>query len=192
MIKDKITPDLKKILSETIKKTEYSGNEHGFFMCLNKDGKLSASKIKCEGDKCKIDMRLSKETCPDNNQGFFHVHPEKLNFEKILGIKITADNRKNIVITDGRGKIITAHSPSHLDVLTMFITKCNKLSEGTICTAGDIIPDKVECWTPKKGAVNPITCYYAKKDISTKEKKDVVPKTWIKYLFNKEIIDLGR
>ena len=97
MIKDKITPELKKVFSESIKKTEDSGNEHGFFMCINKDGKLSASRIKCEGDNCEINIRISQETCPGKNQGFFHVHPKKLQFEKQIGRKFTEEDKKNII-----------------------------------------------------------------------------------------------
>jgi hypothetical protein len=192
MIKDKITPELKKAFSESIKKTEESGNEHGFFMCINKDGKLSASRIKCEGDTCGITMRLSPEVCADKNQGFFHVHPGKLRIERQIGRKVTEEDKKSIVITDRRGKITTVHTPSHSDVLTILLTKCDRLTEGTICTAGDIEPDKVECWTPKKGAANLITCSYAKRDNILTKEKDIRPKTWIKHLFNKEIIDLER
>lgn len=192
MIKDKITPELKKAFLESIKRTEDSGNEHGFFICANRDGKLAASKIKCEGDTCKITTRLSSEICPYKNQGFFHVHPQKLRIEKQLGRKVTEENKKNIAITDSKGRLIAAQTPSYLDVLVALQTKCDRLTEGTICTAGDFEPDKVGCWTLKKGAANFLTCSYAKMDNILTKEKGIPPKTWIKNLFNKEIIDLGR
>lgn len=190
MIKDKITPELKNAFSESIKKTKDSGNEHGFFICINKDGKLSASQTKCEGDNCEINMRLSQETCPGKNQGFFHVHPKKLQFEKQIGRKFTEEDKKNII--DARGDISTLQMPSHGDVLTILLTKCNRLTEGTICTAADLEPDKVGCWTPKKGVANFATCYYAKRDDILTKNKSTNPKIWIRPLFNKEVIDLKK
>lgn len=192
MIKDKITPELKKAFSESIKKTEDSGNEHGFFMCINKDGKLSPSQIKCEGNTCEINVRLSSEFCPGKNQGFFHVHPRKLQYEKQIGRKLTEEDLKNITVTDEKGKITSIHTPSHADVLTIFLNKCNRLTEGTICTAGDLEPDKIECWTPKKGAVNLVTCHYANRENLSIKEKGIEPKMWIKHLFSKEVIDLKK
>ena len=82
--------------------------------------------------------------------------------------------------------------PSHGDVLTMLLTKCNRLTEGTICTTADLEPDKVGCWTLKKGAANFATCYYAKMDYILTKNKSTNPKIWIRPLFNKEIIDLKK
>jgi hypothetical protein len=31
--------------------------------------------------------------------------------------------------------------------MTTIKEKCDKLTEGTVCTAADIEPDKIECWT---------------------------------------------
>ena len=62
----------------------------------------------------------------------------------------------------------------------------------TVCIAGDIDPDKVGCWTPKRGVANLATCYYAKRDNTLTKEKDIAPKMWIKPLFNKEIIDLKK
>ena len=200
-IKDKIAPELKLAMLESIKKTEKSGNEHGFFMCIDKnkqlkleklpDGKLSASKTKCEGDTCGILLDIFPELCPEKKiQGLFHVHPQRLSTETRLGRKLTEKDIKNMVIVDKKGNIITLQTPSHQDILLALLTKCEKSTDGTVCTASDIDPDKVECWTPKKGAANLVTCYYAKRDNTLTKEKDIGPKMWIKPLFDKEIINL--
>lgn len=49
MIKDSLTPELKSAFVESIDKTKATHREHGFFMCLEKDGKLFPSEYKCEG-----------------------------------------------------------------------------------------------------------------------------------------------
>jgi hypothetical protein len=58
-IKDKITFELKIAMMDSIKKAVESGNEHGFLMCTDKDGKLYPSREKCEGDSCGMDIDIN-------------------------------------------------------------------------------------------------------------------------------------
>jgi hypothetical protein len=191
-IKDRITSELKNAISESIKKTIESDNEHGFLMCTGKDGKLYPSREKCEGDYCDMDINIFPELCPEKKiQGFFHVHPKKSEVEEALGKKFSKDDVNNIFIVDKRGSKGSIQSPSHKDVSMILLTKCNKLTEGTVCTAADVEPDKIECWTPKTGAANFATCYYAKRDSILTKDKYILPKMWIRPLFKKEIIDLN-
>lgn len=195
-IKDKITPQLKKAFSENIKKTIDTGREHGFYVCSDKEEKLTASRIRCAGSQCELVVERLPEMCPEKIQGFFHTHPQRSLLEKMAHKKFSDKDIKFMVEESRKASEktgITAHMPSHRDLLTMFITKCDKYSEGTMCTAGDMEPDKVECWTPKRGAANFITCRIAKIDsiISIKE-PGIGPRKWIKHLFEKEVIDLNK
>ena len=192
-IKDKITPGLKRAMLESIKKTKDSGNEHGFLMCTDKDEKLSVSATKCEGDACEMVISIFPESCPEKKiQGLFHTHPQRLFAEIQLGRKLTEKDIKNMVIVDTKGNIMTLQTPSHEDALSALLAKCEKDTEGTVCTAADLEPDKVGCWTPKKGAANLVTCRYAKRDKILTKEKYIGPKMWIRPLFNKEIIDLKK
>lgn len=192
-IKDKITPEIKLAILASIKKTKDSDNEHGFLICIDKDEKLSVSKTECKGDACEMVINMFPESCPEKKiQGYFHTHPQRLFTEMQLGRKITEKDIRNLVIVDKKGDIMTLQTPSHEDVLSSLLAKCNKDTEGTVCTAADIEPDKVGCWTPKKGAVNLVTCHYAKRDKILTKEKYIGPKMWIKPLFNKEIIDLKK
>lgn len=190
-VPDKITLGLKYAMLNSVEKAKESGNEQGFLICKNKDGKWSASWKNCEGDSCSMDIDMSPGLCPEKKiQGFFHVHPEISSEEERLGRKLTKDDIKNAMIKDKKGNIVTPQTPSHADVLTTLLTKCEKITEGTICTTSDLEQDKVGCWTSKKGAANFATCYYAKRDNVLTKNKDIEPKMWIKPLFNKEVIDL--
>ena len=190
MIKDKISPQLKKAFSESIDKTKNTGREHGFFMCLN--DKLFPSEVKCEGLMCGIVAEIKPETCPNKIQGFFHAHPHKPLLEMMIGRKLS-----NIEIEQMRVKSkefekrgITIQTPSHRDALTAFITKCEKRTEGTACIGSDLETGKVECWTPKKNADNLIICNIAKIDDKVTKEIGGMPKRWIRQLFDKEIINL--
>ena len=191
-IKDKITSELKNAIIESIKKTVEGGNEHGFLICTGKDGKLYPSREKCEGDSCGMDVYLSPRLCSEKKiQGFFHVHPKISEIEKLLGRKFSKDDIKNMSVVDKKGNKGTLQSPSHKDVSTILLAKCEKLTEGTVCTAADVESDKIECWTPRTGAANFATCYYAKRDSILEKDKGILPKMWIKPLFKKEVIDLN-
>lgn len=192
-IKDKITPQLKNAISDNIKKTKESGREHGFFMCIDKEEKLVASRIKCEGGQCGIVANRLLGTCPGKIQGFFHVHPQRSILEKMEGKKFTEDEVRYLVENyRKRKKDMTAQMPSHKDVLTTLMMKCEEYTEGTICTAGDLETDKVECWTSKKDVANFINCSRAKIDNILTRKMGIAPKKWIRPLFDIEIIDLNK
>lgn len=190
-IKDKITLELKYAMMDSIEKAEKSGNEHGFLMCADKDRKLYPSGVKCEGDSCSIYIHIHPEFCPKKKiQGFFHVHPDKLKEEKRLGRKIKKGDIKDIFKVDREGNAVILQTPSHTDVLTALLEKCDKSTEGTVCITSDLEPDKVGCWTPRTGAANFATCYYAKRDNVLTKSGNIAPKMWIKPLFKKELINL--
>ena len=190
MIKDKITPQLKKAFSESIDKTKNTHREHGFYMCIA--DRLFPSEIKREGSMCRIETDMKTGICPDKIQGFFHAHPHKPLLEMMIGRKISDIEIKKIRIKSKEFEKlgITIQTPSHRDVLTAFITKCEKRTEGTTCTGSDLETNKVECWTPKKNADNFITCNIAKIDDKITKEIGGVPKRWIRRLFDKEIINL--
>lgn len=193
MIKDKITKDLKIAISDSIKKTKDLNIEHGFFICQNKDGKLIPSETRCIGDKCGIRPSISPRPCQGEIQGFFHVHPQKdllLDLEKKIGRNATEEDIKHLKFTDIKGVESRVQMPSHVDILMTLIKKCDKFWHGTACIAGDIEPDKVECWTVKKNAANFMNCLHARIDRSFDKNYNGSPKKWIRPLFDTEIIDL--
>lgn len=193
MIRDKITPELKNAFIESINKTKATHIEHGFYICLDKDGKLSPSKDKCEGTQHCITSEIKQDTCPGKIQGFFHVHPKRLSLEIMLNRKLSDEELKFLVSFTREGlakKGFSVQIPSHTDVLNAYIDKCERITEGTTCTASDLEGDKIECWTPKKYAANFVTCSIAKIDNTLEKGASGKPKKWIKYLFDKEIVDL--
>lgn len=193
MIKDKITPELKKSFLETIKKTRNTVKEHGFFICEDKDEKLHSSDRRCEGSSCDIVAFPTKGDCPGKIKGFFHVHPNMATLEKTYGIKFSQTDIEELLSTSrelSKRENISLQTPSHRDVLTSFLQKCIRKTEGMACTATDMEVNKIECWIPKKGAANFVTCGYAKIDDTKTEEIGKYPKMWIKLLFNKEVINL--
>lgn len=161
MIKDKLTPELKKKILEEIKLSGESGKERGFFLCLDQKRKLFASKT-FEGIKGKLSEKEWKEhsTCPGKIQGNFHTHPGMKNFRKIgkrMGydlsdqeIKIVAKETAREQMKDVGIKCLgTVHTPSYNDVLIGLMHKCVDVSEGTTCIGTDVDDSKIECWTPK-------------------------------------------
>lgn len=178
---------------ETIKKTKNTGEEHGFFICEDKEEKLHASDRKCEGSSCGIIAYPTTGDCPGKIKGFFHVHPNIAKFEKTYNLKFSQTDIEQIVSMSkelSKREDISLQIPSHRDVLTSLLQKCSKKTEGTVCIASDMEKDKIGCWIPKKNAANFITCGYAKIDDAKNEKMKKYPKMWIKALFNKEIINL--
>lgn len=193
MIKDKITPELKSAFMESIDKTKTTNREHGFYMCLDKDGKLSPSKDKCEGTIGCLKAEIKSDTCPGKIQGFFHAHPQRLILETMINRKLSDEEIKDMVSNAKERfgkKGFSVQTPSHTDVLNSLINKCNGYMEGTMCTTSDLEADKLECWTPKKNATNFVTCSIAKFDDTFTKKIGGVPKRWIRPLFDKEMIDL--
>lgn len=191
-IKDKITPELKNAFLESIKKTKETDREHGFLICTDKEGKLSTSRRECEGDLCNIRIELTPGECPEKVQGFFHAHPQKLLLEKFHNRKMTDEDVKRLIAKSRETfkPDITIQSPSHQDILTTLLSKCGKHIEGTVCTGSDLETDKVECWTIKRGAANFLTCKYAKIDSTSTKEIGIIPKKWIRPLFDKEMINL--
>lgn len=193
MIKDKIVTQLKNAFLESLEKTKKTNREYGFLMCIDKDGKLSASRSKCEGDLCSIRLGLIRDKCPEKVQGFFHTHPQKLLLEELFNEKMTDEDVKELVVRSRehfKKKGITVQGPSHQDALTTLLLKCEKELEGTVCTGSDLETDKVECWTTKRNAANFLTCNYAKIDNFLTAEMGINPKKWIKPLFDKEMINL--
>ena len=190
MIKDKITQGLRAAMFNSTKKTEDTNKEQGFFICSNKDGTLAPSRIRCEGETCQIKVSRSPKPCPGEIQGFFHTHPQKLGFEQKIGRKVTEEEKRHLTYTDSRGTESTAQMPSYLDVLVIFITKCERYTNGTICTAGDLEPDKVGCWTAKKDSTGHMSCARARVDKMLSRELGGSPKKWIRPLFDIETIDL--
>jgi hypothetical protein len=192
-MKDKITQELKKSFLEAIKKTADTGKEHGFFICEDKEGKLYASNRKCEGSSCDIIAYPTAGECSGKINGFFHAHPNISTIEKFYNIKLSQDEIYELISISkelSKKENISIQTPSHRDVLTSLLQKCQKETEGTVCTASDMEKDKIECWTPRKHAANFITCGYAKIDDARIRDLGIYPKTWIKPLFKKELIDL--
>ena len=193
MIKDKITPELKRSFSESIKKTTDTGKEHGFFICEDKDEKLHASERRCEGSLCNIIASPIIGECPVKVKGFFHVHPQIAAMEIISGRKFTQADKDKIISYSkefSKRKNIHLQTPSHRDVLTALLQKCQEKTEGVTCIAADMDTDKVECWIPKKRAANFVTCNYAEFDNIITKEIGGYPKMWIKPLFHKEVIHL--
>ena len=197
MIKDKISPELKKKFKHTIKKTIDTGKEQGFLLCKdNKDnGSLYASKSSIDGEG-ELNFAKIKSECPIKIQGDFHTHsylPDiksrlkegfpKENFpeDKIRGITIQLYNRKNMSVTE----------PSHGDLLGVLVLKSKNKIVGTTCSTSDTEPDITECWTAKE---NIDKKYYNRANIEIEDPRLIrnSPHKWIRPLFNKEIIDLKK
>lgn len=130
MIKDKITPELKRRFIEDIKITKDIGKERGFFFCENKEQKLIPAKS-CEGTSCELLLGDPRKVCPPETKPFgdFHTHPYMHDAKvelKNRGEKIPPDEelriRFNKNIREAHEKItgvkgITVSSPSYTDIL---------------------------------------------------------------------------
>lgn len=195
MIKNRITPEIKKAFLEEIKKTRDSGKEQGFIICLdendNKNGRLFVSKKRCTGEECGFVIENVHEYCPDKVQGAFHTHPYLINVEHFYGRKPTekeTDRATKIYKKHFEREGITLTTPSHHDIVGTLLNQCIGESEGTVCTGTDLDLEKVECWTVKGEKVKIRDCSRA-----TEEHKERIadqPKKWVKPLFDREIISL--
>ncbi len=213
MIKNRITPEIKKAFLEEIKKTRDSGKEQGFLICLdendnkngkdkngknNKNGRLYASKKRCTGEECGFVIKDVHEYCPDKVQGAFHTHPYFINVERFYDRKPTEKETEHAIKPYKKHfeiEKITLTTPSHHDVVDTLLSQCIGESEGTVCTVGnsnmlynDLDLEKVECWTVKGEKVKIRDCSRAKEEL--KERIADQPRNWIKPLFHKEIISL--
>lgn len=200
MIKNRITPEIKKAFLEEIKKTLDSGKEQGFIICLdgneNKNGKnknwrLYASKKRCTGEECGIYIKDVSKYCPGKVQGAFHTHPYFIDIERFYGRKPTKKETERaikIYKKQFEKEGITLTTPSHHDIVSTLLNQCIGDIEGTVCIGNDLDLEKVECWTVKGDKVKIRDCSRAKEE--HKEKIADQPRNWIKPLFHKEIISL--
>lgn len=114
--KDKITPGLKYAMLNSVKKTKESGNEHGFLICEDKDGKWSASGTKCDGDSCGIILKKKEDCMPLKKIGSFHTHIK--NEEVLLSlqdIKMHLLIHEDLVSCVGTKKEIACFQSYHPD-----------------------------------------------------------------------------
>lgn len=156
---------------------------------------MYASERRCEGSSCNIIAEPITGECHIKVKGFFHVHPQIAEFEKMLRMKFTqADIDKIISFSKefSKKEDISLQTPSHRDLLAALIQKCQGKTEGTTCIAADLEADKVECYSPKKNAANFVTCNYAKIDNIITKEVGGYPKMWIKPLFHKEVIHIDK
>lgn len=195
MIKNRITPEIKKAFLEELKKTRDSGKEQGFLICLendnNKNGRLSISKKRCIGDECGFVIKDVTEYCPDKVQGAFHTHPNFINIERFYGRKPTEKETERAVKLYRKGfekEGVNLTTPSHHDVVNTLMSQCIGESEGTVCTGNDLELEKVECWTVKGEKIKIRDCSRAKEEFE--ERIAEQPRKWIKPLFDREIINL--
>jgi hypothetical protein len=207
MIKDKITPELKKRFLDELRISKETGDERGFVLCLDEKENITASET-CTGDRCAIDLGDIREKCPTGiAQGDFHTHPylkqakEQLrtgNREIPSDEKIMNHMKNNMrkMHEDNGVQGITINSPSGDDLLHTLISKHSNRSRGTICTLSDIGDNKLECWTAKEIHKDKMDIFYAKVYSDTRkrsrEDETLLIESWIDRIFDREIIDLDR
>lgn len=204
MIKNRITPEIKKAFLEEIKKTRDSGKEQGFIICLDENenkngknkngrnkGKLHVSKKRCTGEECGFVIENISEYCPDKVQGAFHTHPYFINIERFYGRKPTekeTERATKLYKKHFEKEGITLTTPSHHDIVSTLLNQCIGDIEGTACIGNDLDLEKVECWTVKSDKVKIRDCSRAKEE--HKEGITDQPRKWVKPLFDREIISL--
>lgn len=210
MIKDKITPELKKRFLDDLRISKEVSKERGFVLCIDEKENLVPSQS-CEGGVCTISFGDPRKACPTGNvQGDFHTHPYLSESKKELTSKygetrpipsdeVIINHIKNNIRTlhEKEGiKDITINSPTHDDLLYTLLDKCLNRSRGTVCTLSDIGDDKLECWTIKDMHKDKRDIYCAKAyyDIRKKTGKEetVIIEKWIDNIYDREIIDLKK
>lgn len=192
MIKDKFTPQLRQRFLEEITKSEETGKERGFHLCIEKDGKLSAGNMSIGGESS-TRFHLPSLSCPGRKvQGEFHTHPFLKDIRKQYNFTVSelSDKRLKAAAMSSLRKGYEPTNPSHQDVLAAILENCTKMTNGTTCIGSDLDMDKVECWTIKN--VSKWNCIRAfKEKIFPKEKGgSTFPHKWVRPLFNVEMIDL--
>lgn len=193
-IKDKITPQIRKKFSQAIRQTKETGVEHGFHLCIEKDGKLSPGDM-CIGDECSIKLHEMHMPCAEKKvQGDFHTHPYLVDMRKYFNITFKASDKlmKSAAeqFLEERGRTITM--PSHSDARNAILGKCSKKTEGTTCVGTDLDDSRVECWTPKDIGEDACVMALAERlGLSIgKDKDSTLPHEWLIPLFNIEMLDL--
>ena len=194
MIKDKITPQIRNKFLQAIRQTKETGVEHGFHLCIEKDGKLSPGEM-CIGDECSIKLHQMNMPCAEKKiQGDFHTHPYLADVRKYFNITFKASDKlmKSAVRQFIEEKGLTVTTPSHSDARDAILGKCAKKTEGTTCIGTDLDDSRVECWTPKDiGEDSCVMALVERLGASTGEDNDsTLPHEWIRPLFNVETIDL--
>lgn len=193
MIKDKITPQLRKRFLQEIKSSKDTRKERGFHICIEDDGKLSAGST-CVGDECGMKFQNVGVSCPGKKvQGDFHTHPYLAEVRKAFGITFKASDEliRSATETFLEDRGMTPTIPSHADARSAVLGKCSKRTEGTTCVGSDLDMEKVECWTIR--TMDDGDCIRALMEhISPEEEEHKLPKDWIKPLFEIEMIRLKR
>lgn len=193
-MKDKINPSIRKKISQAIRQTKETGVEHGFHLCIEKDGKLSPGDT-CVGDECSIKLHEMHMPCADKKaQGDFHTHPYMADVRKHLNIMFKGSDElmKSAVrqFLEERGHTVTM--PSHSDARNAILGKCAKKTEGTTCVGTDLDDNRIECWTPKN--IDEGDCVKALVERLGQpvgeDDKSTLPHEWVRPLFNVEMIDL--
>ena len=195
MIKDRVTPQLRKRFFQEIEKTRYTGKEHGFHLCIEKNEKLSAGNT-CVGEECSIKFQSPELSCPGRKvQGEFHTHPYLKDVRKQFNITFAGSEELIYAATksflEERGPIHT--TPSHSDTIDTILGKCSKKLEGTVCIGSDLDQNRVECWTIKnidKGDCARALVERLYQSEEGEEEKSTKPHKWVRPLFDIEIIDL--
>lgn len=200
MIKDKITPQLRKRFLQEIKKSKETGKERGFHICIEDNGKLSAggtciaNNSNMLSEECSMKFQNVGISCPGKKvQGDFHTHPYLAEVRKSFGITFKASDEliRSATETFLEDRGMTATIPSHADARSAVLGKCSKRTEGTTCVGSDLDMDKVECWTIKQ--MDDGDCIRALMEhMSPEEKEQKLPKDWVKPLFEIEMIRLKR
>lgn len=188
MIKDKFTPELKKVISSVIDISEKRNKERGFLLCEdNKTGKLFSSKI-CEGTTCELpndELLEGVAFCVHNNAdvvGNFHTHPYVINInmrniKEGKPKKSASEIKKGFEI--GYKKIydslgikipVSVLVPSHTDLVNSINFVCR--GEGPMynkieikCIGSDLDKERIECWTTNNEKINKDNCDLAEEDI---------------------------
>ncbi len=211
MIKGKITSELRYRFIDDIKRSKESGNERGFFLCENKEGKLIPSKS-CEGTECDVHLGDPRTGCPSGTKtyGDFHIHTylhnakkelkrtkkilpnEELRIDKELKIKMSKNIKENHErITGVKG--ITINTPSYTDVLRALLAKSINITNGTVCTSTDAETSKIECWTIKdlgKDKLKKLAIIGMSEPDKVKPEGSQLTKKWIDDISDRETIEL--
>ena len=209
MIKDKITPELKRRFLDDLRISIETGKERGFVICIDRKENLVPSQSR-EGDVRSISLGDPSKVCPTGNaQGDFHTHPYLSEAKKELmsgngkkpipSDEVIINYMKNNIRTlhEKEGvKDITINSPTGNDLLQALLSKHLNMTRGTVCTMSDIGDDKLECWTVKDMNKDKEDIYVAKaySDIRKRNllQEDILIETWIASIFDRETIDLKK
>jgi hypothetical protein len=195
MIKDKITQELKQRFKQEIHKTITDGDEHGFLICKNNDGNLSPS-VATNGNKYNINFTNIKSQCPFKIQGDFHTHASVEDMRNFIKDKLPEEGKvpektiRDMTIKLYQENGISTTTPSHGDLLGVLVLKNKGKVAGTVCMSSDAEPAKVECWTTKDNIIH--NNHYERANTEILDDKLVrnPPHSWIKPLFNRELINV--